>query len=282
MEASDRDVVAGFGEEWSKFDQSDRSREELWTAFNEYFRIFPWDELPSEPVGLDLGCGSGRWAQFVAGRVKRLYCVDASTKALGVAKRTLLNRDNCVLIAADIGRLPFPDGTMDFAYCLGVLHHTQDPFAALRESVSKLKPGAPLLLYVYYALENRPQWYRALWRMTDRLRRRVSRWPFRKRLIMSQVIASIVYLPFARLALVFEWLGLKVDSLPLAHYRRKSLYAMRTDALDRFGTRVEVRFKSDEVRRLMKEAGLESHILADRPPYWCAVGTKLGGPAPAQ
>jgi SAM-dependent methyltransferase len=273
-EARDRDTVAGFGAEWSKFDQSGRSPEELSATFAEYFRLFPWDQLPTNPVGLDVGCGTGRWAQFITERVSVLYCVDASAEALEVARRTLEGRNNCRLIAADAGRLPFSDTTMDFIYCLGVLHHTADPLAALKESVRKLKPGAPLLLYVYYALENRPIWYRALWRVTDRMRKRISRWPFRKRLVMSQVIASLVYFPLARLAFALERLGISVDSLPLAQYRKKSLYAMRTDALDRFGTRVEVRFSSTELLSLMKGAGLENVILADGPPYWCAVGTR--------
>jgi len=71
-------TVSGFGDEWTRFDQtglSEREREEL---FDRYFHIFPWQLLPADPVGFDLGCGSGRWASLVAPRVRRLHCIDAS------------------------------------------------------------------------------------------------------------------------------------------------------------------------------------------------------------
>ena len=34
---------------------------------------------------------------------------------------------------------------------LGVLHHVPDTAAAIRSCAELLKPGAPLLLYLYYA-----------------------------------------------------------------------------------------------------------------------------------
>lgn len=40
-------------------------------------------------------------------------------------------------------------------YFLGVLHHVPDTQAAIRSCVGLLKPGAPLLLYFYYAFDNR-------------------------------------------------------------------------------------------------------------------------------
>jgi hypothetical protein len=45
---------------------------------------------------------------------------------------------------------------MDFGYSLGVLHHLPDPRAGLAACVTKLKPGAPMLVYIYYAFDNRP------------------------------------------------------------------------------------------------------------------------------
>ena len=35
-------TVAGFGDEWNRFDQSDLSDEELDKRFKEFFAIFPW------------------------------------------------------------------------------------------------------------------------------------------------------------------------------------------------------------------------------------------------
>ena len=60
----DTAVAAGFGREWSTFDQSEAelSMADREAIFASYFNIFPWNELPPDPIGLDVGCGSGRWA----------------------------------------------------------------------------------------------------------------------------------------------------------------------------------------------------------------------------
>ena len=62
--------------------------------------------------------------------------------------------------------------------------------------------------------------------------------------------------------------------MPLFLYNDKSFYTMRTDALDRFGTRLEQRFSKNEIRQMMEEAGLEMIEFSDEIPYWCAIGYK--------
>jgi SAM-dependent methyltransferase len=268
----DAQTVAGFGEEWSHYDQSgapDSDLRDLWQA---YFRIFPWDALPPDAQGFDLGCGSGRWARFASERVGRLHCIDASAPALEVARRNLRGRPNCELHHASVDDIPLPDGSMDFGYSLGVLHHVPDTAAGLRSCVAKLKPGAPFLLYLYYAFDNRPAWFRALWRASDAGRRMVCTLPRVPRMAVTEAIAFTVYWPLARAARVVEALGRDVSSFPLSAYRHRSLYTMRTDALDRFGTRLEQRFTAAQVRDMMQRAGLTRITLSPDVPFWCAVG----------
>lgn len=274
MQNIDPATVSGFGAEWSRFDQSGLPPEELERVFQMYFGIFPWERLPPAAVGFDLGCGSGRWAQLVAPRVGHLHCVDPSVEALAVAERKLARLPNCTFHRAAVDQLPFPDRSMDFGYSLGVLHHVPDTTAGIRACARKLKPGAPLLLYLYYAFDNRPPWYRWLWRGSDLCRRLVSRLPDRPRFLAADLFAGAVYLPLARAARLGERLGLPVDSMPLSFYRNASFYSMRTDALDRFGTRLEQRFTAPQIRAMMTAAGLEHITFSDGPPFWCAVGHK--------
>lgn len=49
---------------------------------------------------------------------------------------------------------------------------------------------------------------------------------------------------------------------------------MRTDALDRFGTRLERRFSRREIEAMMREAGLDVIVFLDAPPFWCALGRR--------
>ena len=77
MKNSDKSVVADFGEEWSRFQQDQLTTYDFSSQYESYFHIFPWKQLSQNPVGADIGCGSGRWAQEVAKRVNFLHLVDA-------------------------------------------------------------------------------------------------------------------------------------------------------------------------------------------------------------
>jgi ubiquinone/menaquinone biosynthesis C-methylase UbiE len=272
----DPDVAGGFGHEWSTFRQSEGelSRPDREEIFQSYFSIFPWDELPREAVGIDVGCGSGRWSAMVAPKVGALHLLDASAEALAVAQQNLASQHNVTFHLASVDAIPVEDASLDFAFSLGVLHHVPDTAAGIRSIAAKLKPGAPFLIYLYYALENRPWWYRAIWRLSNRLRVLISRLPPRIRLGVSQIIVLAVYLPLARLAAALEHFGISPALVPLAAYRDRSLYVMRTDAYDRFCTKLEQRFTRGQIEQMLIEAGFDKIRFSDQVPYWCAVGTK--------
>jgi 2-polyprenyl-3-methyl-5-hydroxy-6-metoxy-1,4-benzoquinol methylase len=275
----DEQTVRSFGHEWSTYDQSRLSKEDQTAQrFDEYFAIFPWDTLPPHAVGVDVGCGSGRWAVRVASRVAALHCIDASAQALAVARRNLAGHSNCEFHHASVGAIPLAPGSMDFCYSLGVLHHVPDTFAGIKACVRLLKPNAPLLLYLYYALDDRPWWFRAIWRATDILRRGIARLPYWPKRLATEVIAAAVYWPLARLSALAERLGGNSAGMPLSWYRDKTFYVMRTNAFDRFGTPLEQRFSRSQIEKMMRKAGLTEITFSERPPFWCAVGRRGNEP----
>jgi len=267
-------VVRSFGDEWSRFTQAELSDAERNAIFESYFSIFPWDKLPSAAVGADIGCGSGRWAMCVATRVGKLHLIDASHDAIEVARRNLFEAKNVVFHEASVDALPLPDDSLDFAYSLGVLHHVPDTAAAIEAVARKLKRGAPFLVYLYYAFDNRPLWFRALWRASELGRYVISRLPRRLRFLVADFLAASVYWPLARCARLLERLDCLPEAWPLSVYRHRSFYVMRTDALDRFGTRLEKRFTKEQIRIMLEKAGFEHVCFSDRAPYWVAVGFK--------
>lgn len=269
----DAKTVASFGDEWSRFDQSSMSYSEASEIFMEYFSIFPWDMLPSNPVGFDMGCGSGRWAKFVAPKVGRLNCIDPSS-ALDIARRNLIDFKNVEYIKASVSESGIPINSQDFGYSLGVLHHVPDTESAINSCVSILKSGAPLLVYLYYAFDNRGWVYRLLWRASDLVRRIICKLPSRFKHLVTDVIAVIVYFPLARLSLLLDKVGINAVSIPLFFYRNHSFYTMRTDSRDRFGTPLEQRFTKQQIKSYMERSGLIDIKFSDNAPYWCAVGIK--------
>ncbi len=270
----DEKTVNGFGEEWSEFKQDKLTDEQAMDMFDKYFSLFDWAALPEDAEGFDMGCGSGRWARLAAPRVGKLYCIDASEQALDVAKTNLQDQYNCKFIHASVDELPLKNESMDFAYSLGVLHHVPDTLSGIKSCVAKLKPDAPFLVYLYYAFDNKPLWFRIVWKVSDVLRSVISRLPFRLKLIVSNLLALLIYFPLARCGLLLEKLGIDVENIPLSAYRKMPFYMMRTDSLDRFGTRLESRFTRAEIRQILDEAGLEKIKFRDGIPYWCAVGIK--------
>jgi SAM-dependent methyltransferase len=259
-------TVVGFGDEWTRFDQRALPSSDRTEVFDQYFSVFPWHLLPASPKGFDLGCGSGRWAAEFASRFPEctLHCIDPSD-AIDVAR---------TLHRATVDDIPLDDNSMDFGYSLGVLHHIPDTQAGLVNCVRKLRPGAPFLVYLYYAFDNRPWWFRSVWVLSDRLRRVISLLPHGPRYLVSQVLAFGVYLPLSRLSKLAESLGFDVDHIPLSGYRNRSLYVLRTDALDRFGTRLEQRFTRAEVLNMMQVAGLTNVVFRESPAHWVAVGVR--------
>ena len=270
----DAATVASFGDEWSRYDQSLLDHADQRRIFGSYFKIFPWDRLRPGDEGFDMGCGSGRWAKLVQSRVGKLNCIDASEMALAVARRNLADCANVRLIHASVDRVPLSDGSQDFGYSLGVLHHVPDTPAAIASCVRLLKPGAPFLVYLYYRFDNRPAWYRTIWKASEFIRARISAMPNEIKHLITDVLAMVIYWPLARIALFGEKLGLNTRNVPLYGYRHCGFYTMRTDARDRFGTPLEQRFTRDEIRSMMEAAGLSDIVISDDEPYWCAVGIK--------
>ena len=273
MSNIDKKTVASFGDEWSRFDQTGMTENESRKIFDEYFFLFPWNSLPENAEGFDMGCGSGRWAKWVAPQVGILHCIDPSD-AIYVAKSALNAYGNVDFIKSSLDATSLPLSSQDFGYSLGVLHHVPDTRAAISSCVALLKPGAPLLLYLYYAFDNRGWIYKSVWRFSDIARKVICSLPSLIKHMITDLIAILIYLPLAKLSKFMEILGLRVDMIPLSYYRKHSFYTMRTDARDRFGTPLEKRFTKLEIKKMMNQAGLENIRFSESAPFWCSIGFK--------
>ncbi len=270
----DVDVENDFGKEWKTYNQKNIDFDEIKELFNHYFKIFPFEKISKNSEGFDMGCGSGRWAQFIAPKVKKLNCIEPSQDALETAKLNLEKFLNCDFENGDIMTNSLKENSQDFGYSLGVIHHIPDPKLGLINCVKKLKKGAPFLLYLYFKFDNKPWWYKKIWEITDLLRKIISKMPFKLKLFITQIIAITLYFPLAKISYFSEIIGLNVKNYPLSSYRNTSLYTMKTDALDRFGTKLEKRFTKKEILEMMIESGLTDIRFSNNIPYWVAIGFK--------
>ena len=274
MKKDENIIVEDFGNEWEKFNHINLNNDELDKIFNDYFDIFPWKKIGKNSIGIDFGCGTGRWAKFVAPKCKKLTLLDASSKSIKVSKKMLSEFSNVDFLISDITKTNINHEKYDFAYSLGVLHHVPNIDIALKEINRVLKQDSPFLVYLYYSFENEPKWYRLLWKCSDFLRKTISTLPKSFKMFVCEIIALTIYFPLARLSFFLEKINFNISNFPLSYYRNKSLYTMRTDSLDRFGTTYEKRFSKDEITKLLTSSGFHSIKFSSSKPYWCALAFK--------
>lgn len=270
----DKDTVESFSAEWHEFDQRDNYFSEAKEVFDKYFSIFPWEILPKDPEGFDMGCGTGRWAKFISPNVSVLNCIDPSN-AINVAKSNLRDCKNVSFFQESVDSCSLAPASQDFGYSLGVLHHIPDTKSAIKSCAALLKPGAPFLIYLYYDFENKNIFFKMIWKISDVIRKIISKIPNSYKKLVTDFLALIIYLPLSRISLVLKLLKLPYKFMPLSFYHDKTFYTMRTDSRDRFGTPLEQRFSKRDITLMLTEAGFKDVRFSNQEPYWCAVAVKV-------
>ena len=268
-------VVSGFDYEWALFRGT--GTPDARAVFELYFDLIARDQFAGRTV-LDAGCGAGRWAREVAAQGARVVAVDLGA-SVELARVNAAGSDRVGCVQGDLRDLPLRDASVDWAYSLGVLHHLDRPEAGLDGVVRSVRPGGRVLLYLYYAFDDRGLLFRSLFRLVDAVRRVTSRSPRIVALLVSVVVGLGVYWPLARASRLLARLGLGrlADALPLSFYRDRSLRTMLNDSLDRFGTRLERRYTRQAMARLMTNAGLGEVAFSTQAPFWHAIGSRSTG-----
>lgn len=259
-----RDIQFTFGEEWTAFDTI---LPEHQAEFDQYFDLVDVDRLRNLRI-CDLGCGNGRWSRFLAGACRELVLVDFSD-GIFVARRTLRDAPNCLFFMADLRTMPFRLRFADFVFSIGVLHHLPTPCL---DEVRALKQWAPeCLVYLYYALDNRPWYFRMLLPIVTIIRLQLARIRgarLRKRI--ASIGAVVLYLPLIYLGEVLQPFGLSRFVPLYEFYRGKSRKRIEQDVYDRFFTRIEQRVTRLQILELRDTF---SYIrVSPGQPYWHFVG----------
>ena len=142
-----------FGKQWNRFRltqiDSGNGRE---VSAQRLFAETGWD--PRELDGLDIlevGSGAGRFTRPILEKTKaNLYSVDYSTAVeANFATNNAIAEGRLHLLQASIYEMPFPDGSFDKVFCLGVLQHTPSFEQSVRALVSKAKKGGEIVVDFY-------------------------------------------------------------------------------------------------------------------------------------
>ena len=139
------DYADDFGFQWTEL--YDDYRHDRFKHLDQFMRLGVHPASLRGKTCLDVGCGLGRLSEICLGSADLVFGLDLSeavTEAAG-----LITAPSFVPVRASGDGIPLLDESIDFVFCWGVLHHTKDPAATLRDLWRVVKPGGTLAIWVY-------------------------------------------------------------------------------------------------------------------------------------
>ena len=95
---------------------------------------------------LEAGCGGGQHTSFIAPYAKTITSVDLNT--VEIAEKRNKDFNNIEFIEDDIAVMNL-NKQFDIVFCIGVIHHTDNPDLTVENLKKHVKPGGRLILWVY-------------------------------------------------------------------------------------------------------------------------------------
>lgn len=254
------DIQFPFGEEWALHPQilKEHAKE-----FSSYFDLIDLESLQNQRV-CDLGCGNGRWSYFLAPKCRELILIDFSD-AIFSARRNLTHSTNCLFFMGDLQKLPLKERFCDFLFCLGVLHHLPTP--CLNATRDLKRYADTLLVFLYYALDNRPLHYRMILGIVTQIRwflSKIRNQSFRTFFIF--LVTALVYKPMVLLGRCLKPLGISSHVPLFDFYHDKGFRRIQQDVYDRFFTRIEQRVTRQQIQELQNS--FSTLEISKNMPYW--------------
>ena len=115
-------------------------------------RIIAELDLPPASRGLDVGCGVGLYALWLAeavGPAGRVTALEPEVSRVDAARSLTAGQPGADRVEFRVGDgtvLPVPDQSVDWLWCGDVLHHIVDTERALREFARVVKPGGRIVI----------------------------------------------------------------------------------------------------------------------------------------
>jgi uncharacterized protein YbaR (Trm112 family)/SAM-dependent methyltransferase len=270
---------------WADETRTIRSYSYQWRKFKEMFphweQVFRESIAPVPPsffqgrTGLDGGCGFGRSLVYAASYGATMIGLDLS-EAIEAARANTGELPAVHLVQGDIFHPPVRRHSLDFVYSIGVLHHLPDPKAGFLSLSRLLKPGAPMIIWVY--LRGRGRQIAAFTVM-----RAVStRLPLRILNVACLLLAVGQWLLFVGPRRLLELLGLHgvASRIPFSFYARYPFRTLHTDWFDGLSVPLVSYYKPHEIEAWYREGGFDP-IQIDPEARWN--GRALGyAPSPVE
>jgi len=146
---SSENYAKGFGYQWNIHSRTQYDATSGFSISKERFeKETRWGNDLKGEILLEAGCGSGRFTPHALDTGATVVSFDYSN-AVEANYMSNGDRENLLVVQADIYQMPFRQEYFNRSYCFGVLQHTPDVRAAFLEIVSHVKPGGCIASDVY-------------------------------------------------------------------------------------------------------------------------------------
>jgi SAM-dependent methyltransferase len=244
-------TLASFGFEWTSFDDV---RQEDEAFADVYFKDLDLTTLEGK-VGLDAGCGKGRYTRYPAAHLLATVALDGSA-AVEAAAKNLAALPSVLVVKSDLREAPFAPSSFDFISSLGVLHHLDDPRAGFERLLTYLASGGRILVYLY-SRPATPGLRATGLRLAAALRTVTVRLPHRMLKVLSAPIAAALYYGLVVPGEFGErHKSSALSALPMQAYRGQPMRSLFLDTFDRLSAPVEHRYVWSELAPWFEDAGL--------------------------
>ena len=203
------------------------------TIYNEY-RLHWFDYLPNSmpstffkgKKGLDAGCGFGRHLRMAAEAGAEMVGMDLS-EAVRASFSNTQQLEKAHIIQGDIYNPPFREGTFDFIYSIGVLHHLPDPQQGFASIAGLLGPLQEIFIWCY---DNEKSAKNEVYEV---VRKFTTRFGYRALYVLTFAMAAGIMIFLNLPARLAKALGYK-KNLPYEYYLKYPFRALHADLFDVF------------------------------------------------
>jgi SAM-dependent methyltransferase/uncharacterized protein YbaR (Trm112 family) len=217
---------------------------------------------------LDAGCGGGRLTPVAARHADHIVGLEYGPHVDRAAARCR-GLENVDIVQGSVLDPPFRDGVFDFAFSVGVLHHTTDPAAACRELARVIAEDGALSVWVYP-----PQYWGG--RVREPVNRAIHRVLSRLEPRRALSVCRWVLYPLGRLQMALarrpwtKWAAAPVFVVSVPRHPRREV--MLTTIFDYFGPPIISTHTYEEVAGWLRAAGFKSLRQLPVPSAWFAEG----------
>jgi len=265
-----------------------------WNVFSEIYEV--WEENfldyvhPLQPdffdgkLGLDAGCGFryashstqgfGRHLYYAAKFGAEMVGLDLN-EAVESAYNNTKQSPNVHIVQGDIYNPPFREGTFDFIYSIGVLHHLPDPQGGFTSLTRFLKPNATIFAWVYgprYGISQKVSVF--LRKLTTKMDYRLLH-AFCFSIALS--LRTFSHLPYKVMRKV-PGLRKVAEKLPIKEHHKYPFRVVVADAFDRLSVPIVNYYTAEQFRKWFDDAGLVDVKIIERfrnNISWRGFGTKI-------